>query len=251
MIKLSNLLKETPDVGKVLFGSDKELAKLQGKSEEPNTDWEEKSMKMLSQWVEGDNASKTASYLKNNFEDFKVLSKKHPEILKAPIGKACYRGADFDQRKASQLRNISLKDNFTKTKIGGIWYLYSKKPFLSYKSHLPAQSWSLNFKTAQDFSKDSGFIMVSRVDSNFNFNPEALNNLSNRFMSVEEDETVRVSNSPLKTYCLIKWDAISNEEYIIWKTVEWGIIASDLKSKGKDVNDDYIIKKIFSLIEES
>ena len=70
-------------------------------------------------------------------------------------------------------------------------------------------------------------------------------------MSVEEDETVRVSNSPLKTYCLIKWDAISNEEYIIWKTVEWGIIASELKSKGKDVNDDYIIKKIFSLIEES
>ena len=120
MIKLSNLLKETPDVGKVLFGSDKELAKLQGKSEEPNTDWEEKSMKMLSQWVEGNNASKTASYLKNNFEDFKVLSKKHPEILKSPIGKTCYRGADFDQRKASQLRNISLKDNFTKTKTHSI-----------------------------------------------------------------------------------------------------------------------------------
>ena len=47
MIKLSNLLKETPDVGKVLFGSDKELAKLQGKSEEPNTDWEEKAQKEL------------------------------------------------------------------------------------------------------------------------------------------------------------------------------------------------------------
>lgn len=251
MIKLADLLNEAPDVGKVLFGSDKELANFQSKPEEPNTDWEENAFKMLLQWVEGNNASKTASYLKNNLGDFKALAKKHPEILKAPVGKTCYRGADFDQRKASQLRNISLKDNFTKTKIGGIWYLYSKKPFLSYKSHLPAQSWSLNFKTAQDFSKNSGFIMVSRVDSNFIFNPEALNKLSSRTMSVEEDETVRVSNSPLKTYCLIRWDAIINEEYIIWKTNEWKIIASDLKSKGKDVTDDYIIKKIFSLIEES
>ena len=90
MIKLADLLNEAPDVGKVLFGSDKELANFQSKPEEPNTDWEENAFKMLLQWVEGNNASKTASYLKNNLGDFKALAKKHPEILKAPVGKTCY-----------------------------------------------------------------------------------------------------------------------------------------------------------------
>lgn len=246
MIKLSDLLKETPDVGNVLFGSDPKIAKIQGKKEEPDTSWEDKALQKVFDWVEGNSPSKVADWIKDNLQDFKSLTNKHPEILKPPVGSTCYRGTTADLNK--HLKNISLKDNFTKTKIKGDIYLYSTKKILTYKPKRELQSWTLNLRTAQDFADVmNSIIFVTTVNSkDFIFNPKALNLVSNMFHDKEEDETIRITNTPTKMYCLISWDDILETNAIV-TTNDFGYF----HKKFPNATDDQILNNILKTIPNS
>jgi hypothetical protein len=192
MIKLLDILKED-DVedtfGKVIFGSDKEYARIQGKDVERNTKAETELIQAIANWVEGSYPSEVSKILWRKYDVLKKASSVFPQILKPRTtnGTDLYRGV-------SSL-NVELKSKLLKTKPsdwmedGGKWR-YTKP--VVYKPHQVIQSWTSNQEVAWGFSIEVGTVfggmLTTKQNDEFLFNQDFISLVYSRESNSKVDE---------------------------------------------------------------
>lgn len=186
--------KLSPDlqrkVGNVFFGSDNQIAKLQGAKppEEPNTSWEDDLYYRLTRWLDTSDTT-VAKYLKKNKQILDLLAKEFPQLLMPPIGQMAYRGTGI---KIDSLEQAFKKKKFEVIKVAGREVFHFKN--LGYTPARDAQSWTTNPRVALKFEADQydgkiGVIYATKIDKNFMFNPK----LMNIMFQGKEDEVVRIA----------------------------------------------------------
>jgi len=162
MIKLKDILTEVD----VKLGKDA-TRQFQSKLED-----------VLDNWLM-DSDEESAKWLYKNFNNFKKLKTKYPNIFapKLPNGSKLYRGLSKPSQELIDqvVKNKSNKDKFEKTTISGkTWYKYKKK--INYNPHLICQSWTQEAEIASGYIEDEemNFILQTQQDDNFLFNSDFL-----------------------------------------------------------------------------
>lgn len=155
MIKLKDILNEDEvedNFGKVAFGENPKIAKMQGKVIEKDTEFEKELLDILFSWVRGANAD-VINKLFHIYPVLKKASVRFPEILKpqTPNGTRLYRGlSHINENLLAQLSKTTEK-NWSVFDMGaGKWYV-SNIP-IHYTPRKPIQSWTSNFKIATTFT---------------------------------------------------------------------------------------------------
>lgn len=121
------------------------------------------------------------------FEELKACRSKYPKELDPKNGKIVWRGISKKNNEVKQIK-------FTKEYKG----FYVADNF-TYTPHREIQSFTTNWKTAEEFSLDgdwkkASLIIESYVDDDFIFTSK----FTNMFSILREYEVVRISNKPLK-----------------------------------------------------
>lgn len=199
--QIIQLLKEklSPDlqkkVGNVLFGSNKDIAKLQkvkppkdGSVPELDTKWEKELLRNIRFWTMK-STDPIAVFFRNNKELLKTLAKEFPLALQPPIGTQVFRGTSI---KTDSLKNAFIKKQYKVLKVGGREVFHFKN--LEYNPARDSQSWTTNPKVAFKFNGNADYtstihvVYSTKVDKDFLFNPELMDIVFNG----KESETVRI-----------------------------------------------------------
>lgn len=186
MIKLKDILNEddvTDAFGKVAFGSDMDLVRMQGAiAGEKNTKYETELLQALESWVKGSDREDTeiANLLHRKFPLLKKAAKVFPKLLlpETPNGTTVYRGLDSPNQKLWDTINKTSIDDWEKWKIGWVNLYRYKKP-IKYTPHKKVQSWSTRLQTAFGFTlgvQEAVFLSTKQTDE-FLFNENLLNYL--------------------------------------------------------------------------
>lgn len=164
-------------VGNTLLGQEPEIAKLQRKELEPNTEWEQELRAGIESWTEV-STDELADYFLKNKKVFDQLAVEYPKLMQPPYGKLAYRGT---QIKLNSVINAIETRDYKVAKIKNRYYIrFSKFPYTPYR---PAQSWTINPKIATEFGvlsiwgNDASVAQVlysTKVDDKFAFNPKLL-----------------------------------------------------------------------------
>lgn len=191
--------KLSPDlekkVGKVIFGSDDRIVKLQklrvnkdGSSVEPDTNWENQLYAQVNAWSQRSDNS-LAKYFAKNKELLQTLAKEFPSVLRPPIGKQVYRGTSI---KTDSLKAAFMKKQYKVIKVGGREVFHFKN--LEYSPMRDSQSWTVDPKVAFKFEGDANneskvhVVYTTKVNKDFIFSPELMNII---FVG-KESEVVRI-----------------------------------------------------------
>lgn len=178
MIKLKSILSEddvSANFGQVAFGEDPRIAKMQGKKTEKDTDFELKILDILVDWTKRPDENH-AEVLYKNFDLFKRVSVKFPQILKpsAPDGTQLYRGVTHPNKKLLSNLKKSKKQEWSIIKFGPeILYKYEKP--ITYTPHMLVQSWTRQKSKAVGFSygefgDQRGIVLSTKQNDEFLFN---------------------------------------------------------------------------------
>lgn len=187
---VNKILKETIDVGEVLFGEDNKIAKYLKKPIELNTSTEDKIYSQIIKHIEGKN-NNIASY----YDELLKLKNKFPEILK-PNAQFVYRGFNLKLSKAKP----SIKKEGVKL-FNDSYYILKNE--INYISHPKISSWTTSQKIADEFANTSTkyyndpkiqIIAKTEVDESFLFNPNFLNILAKKAGLSHEYEII--TNKP-------------------------------------------------------
>lgn len=191
MIKLKSILKEddvTDKFGDVLFGSDHDLARFQGKSVEKNTKFETQLLDIMSRWLVG-GWDDTEKFLWKNYPLLKKAAAVFPKVLKpkTPNGTEVYRGlAKLNPVLESQLMKTDVSDWIES---GDNW-MYLKP--ISYTPRQNVQSWTTSRFIAWGFSTEkgsnSGYLSTKQNDE-FLFNQDFMSLLYSEISGKLTDES--------------------------------------------------------------
>lgn len=187
MIKLKDILNEDEvedNFGKVAFGENPKIAKMQGKGIEKDTKFEDELIYILRLWI-SDSANRNvgiSDYLYKNFEILKKARKIFPQIFepKTPNGTEVFRGIkDRGAKWMEKLKNTNReKDWIEYPQMGGtLSSLFISRNPVKYTPHRLVQSWTSNKQTALSFgtSEDNPFdsvILTTRQNNEFLFNQD-------------------------------------------------------------------------------
>lgn len=165
---------------------------------------------MVEPWLYRSNP-KSAEYFYKNFEKFKKLKSKLPQVFapKTPNGTLLFRGLKkpTGELKKFLLAAKSNKEKFEKMKIGGdLWYKY-KKP-IKYTPHLKCQSWTssgieavMNF-TASSFDSSFQVALCTIQNDSFLFNSDYFS----KIFGSDESEIIHVGTKYSKpVYLMVSW----------------------------------------------
>lgn len=172
MIKMKHILQEDEvedNFGKVVFGSDMDIVRMQGRNQgEKNTPYETELLQALQLWVT-DSDEETAKLLYRKFPLLKKAAKVFPKILKpkTPNGTQIFRG--LQDISFDLWMKLSETNPSEWTEEHGLWK-YGKP--ISYKPHKLVQSWSSDALTALSFMDDDGALLSTKQNDEFLFNQE-------------------------------------------------------------------------------
>jgi hypothetical protein len=199
-------------VGNVLFGQSPQVAQLQGKRPEPNTDFEDDLYKHLRSWTTTSTDSSSATVL-SSVKELQYLARYFPKILQPPMGSEAFRGTSVHLG----LIGPWIKKNPRYEAYSG-GFLRFTTPF-PYKPRRAVSSWSTAFYFASFFQgnyenpANIPVVFQTQVDNSFIMNPKATNLIFKGDLGADMDQ-VRDEDEVIKTdpngqYFLI----ISKEEY--------------------------------------
>ena len=182
MIRLKHILKEDEvedNFGKVAFGEDPRIAKMQGISiqmkdytgGEENTPYERELLHILKSWVE-QSSDRTADVLYSKFPILKKATKVFPQVLlpETPNGTMVYRGLEKPNQKLLDMIHKTKKEDW---EIGETIKKYTMFRYvnpISYTPNRPVQSWSTDPKQVTSFFYASGVLLSTKQTDEFLFN---------------------------------------------------------------------------------
>lgn len=197
MIKLKDILKEdevNDKFGDVALGGDPNIARMQGKKQEDNTEFEEKLYDILNTWT-FETSIGLANKLYNNFALLKKAAKKFPKVFlpSTSDGTILYRGIRNLNKQLRDKLEKTKQEDWKKVTIGDkIMYQYSKP--VKYTPRLKVQSWTSSAKVATFFSKprewsvDSISVILSTTQNNeFLFNQNLIRYIFSDTLSSEKE----------------------------------------------------------------
>jgi len=129
-------------VGKVLFGDNPEIAKLQNEPVEKNTPIEQNIISTLSTWTINSTPQGEQKIISAT-KDLVTLQKHFPEILNPPYGKIAYRGTSLETIEINQWIIDNQNDI---TEIDGGFVRFNKQ--FQYNPHRIVSSWTTTFNKA-------------------------------------------------------------------------------------------------------
>lgn len=182
---IDKILKESINVGDVLFGEDPDILKFTNNKYEENTKLEDKIFKSIKDYVI---YFSNKTDLNKYFDELNKIKNKFPEILK-PTTDIIYRGFMLD---ADVVLPIINKNGI---KIFNDKYYILKKE-INYVSHQTLSSWTAKFNIAEKFARnmpDSSAIKIiaeTTTDNDFLFNPAFLNLINKKVETVKEFEII-------------------------------------------------------------
>lgn len=180
-------------VGNTLLGADKQVARLQNKEVEPNTDWEEYLDDQIVDWLLGA-TDEVAEFYTTNKDILDSLKTEFPEVMKPPIGQV-YRIAGVSPSSIiNTIRGIQPTKTF---KQHGYTFIHVGK--VPYTPRRAAQSWTYDMNINKAFIESNNsagksvcIVYVTKVNNDFIFNPKFMNIKHTGNPNDGEWETVRV-----------------------------------------------------------
>jgi hypothetical protein len=223
---------------KVAFGSDIDIAKLQRKSQEEDTELESKIKNIIAVYIKKpDSANKETLY--KYLDLFKKAKKRFPNIFgESIVGDIVWRGLeDIQINLYNFIRNTTINDWGRLQSVNGKEipydnFLVCKIPF-KYSPRSVIQSWSLRSTVADFFSSKGGdndyqAILLTTVGEDFFFTPEFLN--SGFTEQLNEYETIHFGMKyEKKIYICIRYGLADHTEGLdmLMRTILGG---TDLKT---------------------
>lgn len=215
MIKLKDILNEDEvedNFGKVAFGGDEKIAKLQGKQTEPDTEFEKEVIRTVMSWLSVSD-DESANILHNKFPLLKKAAKIFPQILqpKTSNGTDLFRGIKgHDASWIERLRKTDRDNDWTEySRISGTlssMYIYTKP--VKYTPHRLVQSWTSNISRALAFGTDEdnpfeSVILTTQQNDEFLFNQEFMKKL----YGADEEEILHFGKTfKNKVYVIVSED---------------------------------------------
>lgn len=181
--KLKTILKEdevTDKLGKVAFGEDPFVAKMQFRKSEENTDYEEHILDILSRWT-GNSTDGLANKLYAKFPLLKKAAQMFPyNYVLTPNtdnGTMLYRGVgSYKSLSLDKQLSKTKKEEWERIKFGGLTIYKYKKP-IKYVPHRSVQSWTSLKSVATLFTSGRGVILSTIQTDEFLFNQKLMNHL--------------------------------------------------------------------------
>lgn len=185
MIRLKNILLNEDEVddkfGKVAFGSDMDIVRLQGGNQgEKNTKYETELLQTLQLWVRQSD-SETASKLYRKFSLLKTAAKVFPQILlpETPNGTTVYRGLDNPNEKLLAMISKTKKEDWEMGETIGRFTMFKYSKPIKYTPRRPVQSWSSDAKRAAGFFGSMGILLSTKQSDEFLFNQRLMQYIFN------------------------------------------------------------------------
>lgn len=197
--KLKSEAQNDADFGKVAFGSNKTVAKMQGSEPEPDTDEEAELLDAIERWT-GITRDSTKLVKLADKGVLKKAKKKYPKVFapSQPNGTIMYRGIEHMTGEFLQeLMDSTTEKDWVYTPWSGMYVC--KKP-VKYTPHSELQSWTYDKKVAKFFAQSG--IFITKQDDDFYFNPDALKAIS----GMKETEVIHFG----KTYKNPVYVAVAN-----------------------------------------
>lgn len=192
MIKLKHILKEDEvedNFGKVAFGEDPRIAKLQGISirmkdytgGEENTPYERELLDTLKSWV-NQSSDRTADVLYSKFPILKKAAKVFPQVLlpETPNGTLVYRGLLMSNQKLLDMIHKTKREDWEIGETIKNYTMFRYVNPISYTPNRPVQSWSTDSKLVTSFFYESGMLLSTKQTDEFLFNQNLMKYLFNK-----------------------------------------------------------------------
>lgn len=167
--------------GKVAFGSDMDIVRLQGgKQGEKNTKYETELLQTLQLWVRQSD-SETANKLYKKFSLLKTAAKVFPQILlpETPNGTTLYRGLDNPNQKLLDMISKTKKEDWEMGETIGRFTMFKYSKPIKYTPRRPVQSWSSDAKRAAGFFGSMGILLSTKQSDEFLFNQRLMQYIFN------------------------------------------------------------------------
>lgn len=195
VLKLKDILKEDEvrrNFGNVAFGENPKIARLQNKDEENDTEFEEKLLQVLYNWLNGSSPVEQEELYKiHNL--LKKASERFPQIFKpdTPDGTLLYRNLTVESNVAHLIKTLS-KSDFTRNDIETAragtktFWMYDKP--IRYTPSGNVQSWTSDISVGAGFS---GAILLQTTQNNeYLFNQNLLDILWNELRTKPSEQEI-------------------------------------------------------------
>lgn len=206
MIKLKHILNEDEvedNFGKVAFGEDPRIAKMQGivvtqmkdfMSGEKNTPYERELLRILQLWVRQSDDG-IANVLYRKLPVLKKAARIFPRVLlpETPNGTLVYRGLERPNQKLLDMIDNSKKEDWEMGEIVGRYTMFRYVRPISYTPNRLIQSWSSDPKKVTKFFGPRGVMLSTKQTDEFLFNQNLMKyvfNKSNRFSAGDDEKEI-------------------------------------------------------------
>lgn len=206
MIKLRHILKEDEvedNFGKVAFGEDPRIAKMQGRvvkqmkdftGGEENTPYERELLHVLKSWVD-QSSDRTADVLYSKFDILKKAAKVFPQIFlpETPNGTLVYRGLLLSNQKLLDMIHKTKREDWEIGETIKNYTMFRYVNPISYTPNRPVQSWSTDSKLVTSFFYESGMLLSTKQTDEFLFNQNLMKyifNKSNDFSGGKDEKEI-------------------------------------------------------------